>query len=230
MAKFIDIKGSNGGATKFIDIKGSDSGFAKFIVFEGIDGSGKTTQIKLLSDRFKKHNIPHIVTKEPTDGPIGKLCRSVLSGDMPMSTEALALLFMADRAEHISSEILPALESGKYVLCDRYEYSNMAYQGIQPVRSSDRLDPDLTIFIDTDPEECTRRILHSRPNFEIYDGIENAKNIRAKYIEDFRRYKDWMPVEVISGVGRQDDVLARILQLPVLSAILSDGTGSWKNA
>ena len=192
---------------------------AKFIVFEGIDGSGKTTQIDLLTQQFRKHNIPHIVTKEPTDGPIGSLARNVVRGAFSLSEEALSLLFAADRAEHTSTEIRPALESGKYVICDRYVYSNIAYQGIQVLADSGHVNPDLTLFIDTDPEECTRRILSNRPAMEIYDGIKNANKIRAKYMEAFVRYKDGMPVQVIDGNASEQNVFEQILRLPIFDSL-----------
>ena len=190
----------------------------KFIVFEGIDGSGKTTQLKLLSEYFSSHNIPHIVTKEPTDGPIGRLARSVVRGAEPLSEEALSLLFSADRLEHISNEIRPALEAGKYVLCDRYVFSNIAYQGYQPVGKPNRLAPDLTVFIDTNPEECTRRILVNRPAMEIYDGLENAKNIRNNYLKAFQQYKN-IPVKVVDGNRPKQEVFVQLLELPLICQV-----------
>ena len=181
-----------------------------FIVFEGIDGSGKTTQIKLLADYLLNCNVPHIVTKEPTDGSIGTLARNVVRGAETLSVEALALLFAADRAEHISREIQPALQNGLNVLCDRYVYSNITYQDCEPINFHHLLKPNLTIFIDTDPEECHRRIISTRHTLEIYDSIETGKKLRAKYMEAFDRYKDGMPVIVVDGNLSEQNVFDTI--------------------
>ena len=198
---------------------------AKFIVFEGIDGSGKSTQIKRLGEYFKKRGIPHIVTKEPTEGPIGSLAKSVVRGDTSVSEEALSLLFAADRAQHIAKEIRPALESGTYVLCDRYVYSNMAYQGIEAASYNKRflLVPDLVIFIDADPKECTRRIILNRQSVEIYDGEKIANKIRARYLEIFRRYKGETSVEIIDGNQNEKEVFEQLLQCCMSHAILPSG-------
>jgi dTMP kinase len=101
----------------------------KFIVFEGLDGCGKTTQLLLLSERLKRAGVPHIATREPSDGnPVGRLVRDAVHGSVTLENETLALLFAADRYQHIQTEILPALTRGAHVLCDRYYYSNLAYQ------------------------------------------------------------------------------------------------------
>ena len=191
----------------------------KFIVIEGIDGSGKSTQAVRLAEHLTQKNIKCLTTKEPTDGPIGSMARRAVCGFLPLSADALALLFAADRAEHIAKEIRPALkpEAGDstFVVCDRYVYSNMAYQGLYVAKYNEAflLVPDLTLFVDTDPEECTRRIMKSRANMEIYDGVEIAQEIRKRYFEAFRAYEDIMPVVVIDGNQPEDDVFAQILSI-----------------
>ena len=192
----------------------------KFIVFEGLDGSGKTTQIKRLGAYFAEEGIRCIVTKEPTDGPIGVLVRNVLRGITPLSTESLALLFAADRAEHVTRQIRHALESGTHVLCDRFVYSNMAYQGMKiPLNTIAAYNerfftaPDLTLFIDTDPKECARRITANRQTREIYDDEKLAQKIRPLYLEAFNLYRDQMPVTMIDGNLEKCDVFARLLYM-----------------
>ena len=192
---------------------------SKFIVFEGLDGSGKTTQLRLLAEWFNERGIPHKITKEPTDNPIGRLARSVVRGTESLSEEALSLLFSADRAEHSIKEIKPALEEGIYVLCDRYIYSNIAYQNIPIDGNSIFLIPDLTVFIDTNPEECTLRIKISRPVPEKYDGLDNAINIRNGYLSAFKKYSNVMPVEIINGNPQINDVFAEILKLRMINEI-----------
>jgi dTMP kinase len=197
----------------------------KFIVIEGIDGSGKTSQINRLGAYFAENNIPCFVTKEPSDRPIGNLARQAVCGGGKnlLSADALALLFAADRAEHLNKEIRPALAAGKVVLCDRFIYSNMAYQGMAVpmwaiasynerfIKNTEIFEkPDLTIFIDTPPEECTRRIIASRESFELFDGAETAQKIRSGYFEAFELCKAHMPVTVIDGNRSKNEIFSRL--------------------
>ena len=193
-----------------------------FIAFEGLDGCGKSTQISLLGAQLSKMGVRYLSTKEPSDSPLGLLARKTLLGKERLEPETLALLFAADRREHMAKEVLPALEQGLIVLCDRFVYSNMAFQGTQmPVADiaaynnvvlKGRL-PDITVFIDTSPEECTRRIYETRSNIEIYDGIGYAEKIRRNYLSLFDVYKDIMPVKTICGSGELDEVFFEIMQL-----------------
>ena len=226
----------------------------KFIVFEGIDGCGKTTQIKRLTDHFRKEGVPCLLTKEPTNGPLGNLARRAVCGlwDTPEdftsartsnladassfpgtplpyppkaapTPEALALLFAADRAEHIARTIRPALESGSHVFCDRFVYSNIAYQGMEisvgnvlAYNEPFLIYPDLTLFIDTPPEECTRRIIAAKRSLEVYDGTKIAHRIRAAYFEAFKLYGNRMPVVIIDGSHHEEEVFNKILEAILL--------------
>jgi len=189
----------------------------KFIVFEGLDGSGKTTQIKRIVRHLQAQGVRCIATKEPTDGVIGNIARQALHGTEPLSVDALALVFAADRAEHIAKEVCPTLEAGIHVLCDRFVYSNMAFQGtaipldtIAAYNERSLTAPDMTLFIDVDPEECVRR-QSRRKITEIYDGLAFAKEIRALYFEAFERHKGRMPVTVVDGNAKEEEVFARLL-------------------
>ena len=191
----------------------------KFIAFEGLDGCGKTTQIKRLAAHFSDAGIKYLLTAEPTGGLLGRLARNVLLEIVEMSAEALALLFAADRAEHVIRQILPALETGKHVLCDRFVYSNMAFQGTAlPLAkiaafndTAISVRPDLTLFIDVQPEECRRRMLPVRQSEEIYDGIKISHKIRERYYEAFQAYGTTMPVAVIDGNVPENEVFTQIL-------------------
>lgn len=108
-----------------------------FIVIEGIDGSGSTTQVRRLCDAFRARGLPSHATREPSDGPFGTQIRQILRGRIvvrgihgsrPPSSSTMALLFAADRMDHLESEIIPNLVDGVTVLCDRYYYSSIAYQ------------------------------------------------------------------------------------------------------
>ena len=108
----------------------------KFLVVEGIKGSGKSTFAKALAEDLQSKGVDTLLTAEPTHGLIGELIRRILGGHItpkmnePSLSEILALLFTADREAHVNGVIKPALNVGKVVICDRYVYSNMAYQGV----------------------------------------------------------------------------------------------------
>jgi len=190
----------------------------KFIVLEGLDGSGKTTQIKRLVDYLSKNKHHCLTTKEPTDGPIGSLALETIRGLSSLSPDTLALLFAADRSEHILRKIRPALQAGINIICDRFVYSNLAYQGetipqntIFAHNSQFLLPPDLTIFIDTSPEECTRRIISTRKSFELFDGVKRASNIRNEFLKAFVTYGKQMPVKIIDGNLDEDEVFKQLI-------------------
>jgi len=136
-----------------------------FITFEGIEGSGKTTQVRLLSEYLASRKVQHIVTREPGGTIVGEKVRALLldpasRGMMPISE---LLLYGAARAQHIEEVISPALGEGKVVLCDRFTDATVAYQGagrgipmnvirvVNSLASAD-IKPDLTILLDLEPE------------------------------------------------------------------------------
>lgn len=127
-----------------------------FVVLEGIDGSGKGTQIKLLGDYLKKNysELKIVLTKEPSSGSFGNYIREKIRYKGRINAESLALLFAADRVEHVTRKIFPALKSEKFVVSERYVYSSFAYQG-QHVDMDWICDinyytivPDLVIYLD----------------------------------------------------------------------------------
>ena len=136
-----------------------------FLVIEGLDGSGKTTQAALLAEKFyKTYNV--LLTAEPSRGKIGSFIRECcLYEKERLPTEAEALLFAADRIEHMQTELKPALDEGRLVICDRYIYSSLAYQGsaglsldwIKTINAR-ALQPDICIFIDVPPEKVIERL------------------------------------------------------------------------
>ena len=111
-------------------VAGRDLG-GVFVVFEGGDGAGKTTQSRLLEQWLTAERIPHLMTREPGDSWLGQRIRElVLSPDSgPISSRAEALLYNADKAQHVDEVVIPALKKGKVVVCDRYVDSTIAYQG-----------------------------------------------------------------------------------------------------
>lgn len=141
----------------------------KFITFEGIDGSGKTSLIKAVACELRKHNLDVLVTQEPGGTKLGQQLREIyLKTQEPVSALSEALLFAADRAQHVEFIIKPALEKGKIVISDRFADSTLAYQGagrkIKPQIlkqlikiATSSLKPDLTILLDLPVEKAILR-------------------------------------------------------------------------
>ena len=181
----------------------------KFIVFEGLDGSGITTQATLLRNfLIAKKDI--ILTKEPTDGLIGGLIKSSLRKEWRINPTALQMLFAADRSHHLDSEIEPSLKKGKYVICDRYVLSSLAYGGLEvsmPILkqlNANFRKPDLTIFIDTQPAICVERMKKARPHVELFEEQHKLEQIRKNYLS----LKGFFPeTVVIDGNRTPEEVL-----------------------
>jgi dTMP kinase len=158
-----------------------------FICLEGLDGSGKTTQAKLLTEKLRKSHSA-VYTAEPSHGKIGTYIRNrCLYGEKRLSTIVEALLFAADRIEHIETEVFPALNEGKLVISDRYVYSSLAYQGaaglsldwIEKVNEL-ALKPDLAVFIDVDPKTVMHRL---KPKKSVMENMETQQKVRDVYLK-----------------------------------------------
>ena len=171
----------------------------KFIVIEGLDGSGKTTQIRLLSARLRSMGRTVAETAEPTASATGGLIRDALSGLTPRTGTEIAALFMADRVAHNVhpvNGINALLEKGMDVICDRYYYSSLAYQGCVSdpdwvfhinVDCPEIRRPDLCVFLDLDDETCLRRMEQGRAYQEIYENENTLIAVRRRYYDAFRR-------------------------------------------
>ncbi|MDD4274185.1 MAG: dTMP kinase [Desulfobacter postgatei] len=190
----------------------------RFVVFEGIDGSGKTTQVELLCKRLASTGFPIYTTCEPTDGPVGRLIRRMLSGTLPADQRTIASLFAADRTEHLmdpETGIRQMVDTGAIVVCDRYYFSSYAYHSqymdmewvIQANRlNADILKPDITLFIDVDPQICLKRLQTTRKHLEIYEKIDIMKQVRANYLAAFKRLAHQEYVVVIDGNNSVDNI------------------------
>ena len=201
----------------------------KFIVFEGLDGSGKSTQIRCLEQRLRDMGRRVDVTAEPTVSALGGLVRDALSGFTPRSGGEIAALFMADRVQHNVNPvwgIQKMLASGFDVICDRYYYSSMAYQGT--VTDPDWVErinldcpeirrPDLCVFLDVDYEHCRRRMEEGRAFLEIYENEASMIATRRRYYAVFEELKERDRIAVIDA-GRPveevaEDVFRAVLPL-----------------
>jgi dTMP kinase len=158
-----------------------------FIVIEGLDGSGKTTQAKLLAANLRKKCIA-AYTAEPSQGKIGKFIRSkILYGKTRSPISLEALMFAADRIDHIKNEVLPQLKEGSIVICDRYIYSSLAYQGsaglsqqwIEAINEF-ALKPDFALFIDVVPERVLARLKRKK---SVMENLETQRKVREIYLQ-----------------------------------------------
>ena len=159
-----------------------------FRVIEGLDGSGKTTQAKLLTRSLRKSQ-DAVFTAEPSRGKIGKFIRNrILYGEKRVPNAVEALLFAADRIDHVQNEVLPALSKGSVVVSDRYLFSSLAYQGsaglslewIQTINQL-ALKPDLALFIDVAPETVLRRLKRKKSVMENLSTQQKVREIYLKY-------------------------------------------------
>lgn len=162
----------------------TETALPSFVVFEGIDGAGTTTQANLLVDSLKAEGREALFTCEPSKGPVGTMIRDILRGAHGIDGEkfdpkSLALLFAADRLDHVKREIDPAINAGKIVICDRYLMSSLAYQAADLFLSTmndgeegdsrfERINwlshlalnvrqPDLVLYLDVETEVAAKR-------------------------------------------------------------------------
>jgi dTMP kinase len=157
-----------------------------FICIEGLDGCGKTTQAKLLVRRLRRGR-DAIYTAEPSGGKIGGFIKKhCLHSDKRSSGVVEALLFAADRFEHVENTVLPALKKGQIVVSDRYVYSSLAYQGATGLAldwveriNEHAIRPDLAIFIDVEPETVVDRL---KPKRSVMENLETQRKVREVYV------------------------------------------------
>jgi len=162
-----------------------------FICIEGLDGCGKTTQAKLLVRRLRKSR-DAMYTAEPSSGKIGKFIKKhCLHSEKRSSGVVEALLFAADRFEHVENTILPTLKKGKTVVSDRYVYSSLAYQGATGLDlewieriNEHAVRADLAIFVDVDPETVVKRL---KPRRSVMENLETQRKVRELYLKFVER-------------------------------------------
>lgn len=188
-----------------------------FIVFEGLDGAGTTTQAaRLVHALVARGEV--IATREPTDGPIGRLLRATLRGEPGAPAEvALPWLFAADRAEHLALRIEPALARGAWVVSDRYYHSTLAYQSLlHPLERLLPLNPfrapDLTVFLRVPVEVGLERVRLRGGPLDIFEEETRQRRIYDAYEAVIRRLVDrGERVAVIDGTQPIEAVAAEAL-------------------
>jgi dTMP kinase len=202
------------------------SGF--FVTFEGIEGSGKSTQIGLVREFLEEKECPCLMTKEPGGVGLGEGIKMVVLDRIDLRIDPLAELFLfaADRVQHVTEVLRPALEEGRVVLCDRFTDATVAYQGygrgvdVRLVEQVNRwatggLIPDLTILLDC-PVEVSMVRAQGMDRFE-REGYEFHQRVREGYLQIAR--DEPQRVKVVSGEGDERNVLGEILR--ILSALLA---------
>ncbi len=188
-----------------------------FIVFEGIDGAGTTSQVARLRALLDHAHpgLPVHATAEPSTGPIGRLLRSFLKGvDAPVDPAAMALLFAADRRDHLAREILPHLAAGTHVICDRYAMSSLVYQvaagaerDLIAAANAGVRRPDLTLLLHVTAEVAAGRRHKRAAAAELYETDATQRAVAAAYLQEARRAEqEGQPVVVLDGGGSIEDV------------------------
>ena len=176
----------------------------KFIVFEGLDGSGQSTQIKLLENYLKNKNYKVHITAEPTNNIIGGLIRGLLTHQWSLNNTGKQLLYCADRAHHLESEVIPALEKGNIVISSRYFYSTIAYGSLNnDIKWLETINekfpqPDIAFYIKVNPKECIKRITGSRFRKEFFEKEKILSKVNDAYVKisQNKKYKNF---HVING-------------------------------
>ncbi|HEY0463820.1 MAG TPA: dTMP kinase [Polyangiaceae bacterium] len=208
-----------------------------FVVLEGIDGCGSTTHAKLLAKTLKSRGLEVLLTCEPSSGPIGSLIRQVLqrrlfvpdaTGPRNFDWSTMALLFAADRMDHLDSTIAPALRTGAVVISDRYDLSSLAYQSVTAHSGSDpipwirqlnaqALRPDLTIVIDV-PAEVAEERRRTRGGVE---EMFEARELQARLATVYARAEELVPSDQlihVPGVGEVGEVASRVFESVISAA------------
>ncbi len=194
-----------------------------FITFEGPDGSGKTTQIRLLTGWLRGQGYEVIVTREPGGTDIGDQIRDVLHDpdNIAMNARTEILLYSASRAQHVAQLVRPALAAGKIIVSDRYADSTLAYQGYGrglhletlmtiTLFATDGLLPDLTLYLDITPEEGLRRRQLGGDEWNRLDAeaLEFHQRVRDGYLELIKQEpRRWV---VVDAARSEEEVQAEI--------------------
>jgi dTMP kinase len=181
----------------------------KFIVFEGLDGSGITTQATLLRNYLLTRGKEVILTKEPSDGLIGGVIKSSLRHEWKTDPLTLQILFAADRAHHLTTEIEPALKKNKIVICDRYIMSSLAFGSLNVSMevlkqlNSHFMKPHMTIVVDTHPKICMERMQKARHHVELFEEETKLTQIRQNILAMKRHFPD---IYFVDGNRKPEEV------------------------
>jgi dTMP kinase len=196
----------------------------KLVVLEGLDGAGTTSQAKRLCDTLSQRTIANHLTRQPSDGPIGKLIRQMLTGNHMMPNgdaphqDMFGLLFAADRLDHVQREVFPALAAGKVVVADRWYHSSFAYQGTDAdadwikILNQRAKVPDLTLFLRVDPDVAAQRRAAAGRSQELFEDIQMQRKVAMSYERVMSQIGARERIIIINGELSMDKVFDQVLQ------------------
>ena len=202
-----------------------------FFAFEGIDGSGKSTQIRLLVEKLRQKGLACHETREPTDGPVGAIVHQIMTGRIKADGRVISSLFASDRLDHLTNPVnglCKEIDRGITVVTDRYYFSSYAYNGVDmPMDwvmecnrlSAELLRPTLHIFLDIPVSTAMARIAKNRLHTELYEKEERLTAVRDNYFKVFEQLKDVERVAVIDADADVETVAQRVWE--AVPAVLS---------
>ena len=203
----------------------SETKRGRFIVFEGIDGAGKTTQINLLAKYLAELGRAVYCTAEPTESVSGGLLRDALSGVSRRTICEMAAMFVFDRINHNINPvngIQKMLADGFDVICDRYYYSSLAYQGSgtdpewvsnMNLNCPEIMRPDVCIFLDLTPEQSMARINRNRATQEIYENEEKLTQVRNQFYRVFEQLRERDNIQIVDAYRSVEEIHQDIVAL-----------------
>lgn len=208
-----------------------------FVVLEGGDGAGKTTQAELLHRWLTDRGTGHLMTREPGASWLGERIREIVLSTQsgPICPRAEALLYNADKAQHVDEVVIPALRAGRVVVCDRYVDSTIAYQGagrvLEPAEiaavaswATAGLVPDLTVLLDVDPDEGAAKI-GTKDRLEA-EGVDFHRRVRGHFLDLASQHPD--RYLVLDARASREDIAAAVRERlePLLPGNLSGASGT----
>lgn len=193
-------------------------------MIEGLDGAGTTTQVRRLVEHLNSRGQRAHGTREPSDGPVGKLIREMLTGGHAITGQAISqstfgLLFAADRLDHLQREVEPKLLAGNWVVSDRWYHSSLAYQGTGADRdwitmlNARARRPDITVFLRVRPEVAAERRMAAGRTQELFEDLEMQREVDAGYratIDELSAQGE--KIITIDGEQSEDDVFVEVVR------------------
>lgn len=193
-------------------------------MIEGLDGAGTTTQVRRLVEHLNARGQRAHATREPSDGPVGKLIREMLTGGHAITGQAISqstfgLLFAADRLDHLQREVEPKLAAGTWVVSDRWYHSSLAYQGTGADRdwigmiNARARKPDITVFLKVRPEVAAERRVAAGRTQELFEDLQMQRDVDAGYratIEELTAQGE--RIVTVDGEHSEDDVFVEVVR------------------
>jgi len=189
----------------------------KLYIMEGLDAAGKGVQTKLLLDYFRKKGEKTFLITQPSQSLIGGLIRARLRKEWDCSVQCLQTLYCADGINSNEKEILPRLEKGINVICDRYSLSAFGYGMLGASYEWLRklyevfLIPDITFYLDTSVDECIRRLTQEKDSFELYEDKDILLKVQSNYSDAIKNIGEQLHVVKINGNDTIDNIHKKII-------------------